>query len=228
MSDVFSIVVLAGLAAFILFQFWRVLGRKTGSERARPNPYAARENLERAGGAERDAPRPAARPAPAAKSADVSSIAPAGSPLAQALTEIELADRSFSAHGFIDGARHAYEMIVMAFSEGDKATLKELLGAEVYKDFVSAIDARAAAGEKLETTFVGLVEAKIVAARLTGRTAEVTMRFVSEIIRARRNANGAIVEGDPTAVQRVTDVWTFARDTRSSDPNWELVGTASE
>ncbi|NWG45647.1 MAG: Tim44 domain-containing protein [Alphaproteobacteria bacterium] len=228
--NVFSILILALLAGFILYQFWRVLGRRTGSERARPNPYAAREKVEHAGAAEGERVRPVGAPPATGRTekAPVTSVAPAGSPLAAALTEIELADRGFDVGSFLDGARQAYEMIVMAFSEGDRATLRDLLADDLYEDFASAIAARESAGESLETTFVGLVEAKITAARMEGSVAEITLRFVSEIIRSRRNANGAVVEGDPTSVQRVTDVWTFARDTRAGDPNWLLVETASE
>lgn len=230
-EDLISILILALFAGFIAFQFWRVLGRRTGNERARPNPYAARENVE---GAVKSRNHDA-RPLPEARAGgeraiedEIARIAPAGSPLAQALTEIQLADRTFDPEGFLDGARGAYEMIVMAFSEGDRATLKPLLAEDVFEGFAGAIEAREREGHSVDTAFVGLNDVKIVDAAMENRVAEITVRFVSEIIRTVRNADGAVIEGDPNTIQRITDVWTFARDTRSADPNWQLVATQSE
>lgn len=227
--DFLSIVILAALALFIITRLVSILGRRTGSERARPTPLGHADKFERVGGQDNVIQLPgrgsgAEEPLETA----ITDVAPEGSPLAQALTEIQIADRTFDPGQFVEGARGAYEMIVEAFSAGDKSALKPLLGAEVFDGFASVIDARAAAGQTVETTFIGFEEARIVDAALESRTAEVTMRFVSEIVRCVKNENGAIIEGDPNAVNRVVDIWTFARDTRSADPNWHLVGTASE
>ena len=75
---------------------------------------------------------------------------------------------------------------------------------------------------------IGFEASDISAAALQGSIAQVTVRFVSEQINVLRNAEGQIVDGNPNEVQKVIDLWTFRRDTKSSDPNWQLVKTESE
>jgi predicted lipid-binding transport protein (Tim44 family) len=118
-------------------------------------------------------------------------------------------------------------MIARAYADGDRAALKPLLGADVYASFDSAITAREKAGHKVDFSFVGLKQASLEEAGLRDRIAEVTVRFVSELISATRDAAGAVIEGAAGVVREVTDVWTFARDTRSSDPNWKLIATSA-
>ena len=166
-------------------------------------------------------------PAPATSSATLDKVAPEGSALNDALRQILSVDRSFDPQGFLQGARGAYEMIVSAFAAGDRKTLKNLLSKDVYEGFVAAISDRESRGETIESTFVGIDKADIVEAALKGSTAQVTVRFRSELISATRDRDGAIVDGDPNAVSDVTDIWTFARDTTSRDPNWRLVATES-
>jgi predicted lipid-binding transport protein (Tim44 family) len=154
-------------------------------------------------------------------------LLPAGSALAQGIAQIRQVDRDFTADAFLGGAKVAHEMIAKAFAEGDRRTLKPLLSDDVYRGFDDAISARERQGAKVEFSFVGLKAATLEDAGLRGRLAEVTVKFVSELISATRDAAGAVIEGAAGAVREVTDVWTFARDTRSSDPNWKLVATAS-
>jgi predicted lipid-binding transport protein (Tim44 family) len=154
-------------------------------------------------------------------------FAEAGSKLARALEEIARADAGFSPKQFLDGARIAYEMIVGAFAEGDRRTLKNLLSSEVYEGFSRALDEREQRGEKLESNFIGIEKANIADAALEGRRASVTVRFVSQLITATRNREGAVVDGDPKRVREVTDIWTFIRDVTFSDPNWKLGATES-
>ena len=118
-------------------------------------------------------------------------------------------------------------MIVNAFAASDTATLRPLLSDEVFENFDSAIKARAKAKHTLETTVVGLRSAEIIEAELQGRIALVTVKIVSEQVNVTRDADGTVVEGDPTAVAVVTDIWTFARNMRARDPNWTLVATRS-
>jgi predicted lipid-binding transport protein (Tim44 family) len=145
--------------------------------------------------------------------------------LATGLDAIAGADAAFDAKHFIAGARAAYEMIVNAYAEGDRRTLKGLLAREVYDGFDAAISEREKRGETVENRFVSVDEAEITQAELRGRTAQITVRFHSQLVSATRDKNGNVVDGSAERVSDVTDIWTFARDTSSRDPNWKLVAT---
>lgn len=234
-DDVITIIFLV-LAVVVFLRLRSVLGRRTGHERPPFDPYSSQE---RENGADPATPgddnviplpgqgTPQAGTAPATSSATLDKVAPEGSALNDALRQILSVDRSFDPQGFLQGARGAYEMIVTAFAAGDRKTLKNLLSKDVYEGFVAAISDRESRGETIESTFVGIEKAEIVEAALKGSTAQVTVRFRSELISATRDRDGAIVDGDPNAVSDVTDIWTFARDTTSRDPNWRLVATES-
>jgi predicted lipid-binding transport protein (Tim44 family) len=218
-----DIIILAALAGFIIWRLWGALGRREGHE----NPTDAfggrgAPSSERTGG-DNVVPLPETRDMRGP--ADLGAFAEEGSDLAHGLTEVRLADRTFDPSGFLGGARQAYEMIVTAFAAGDRAELKPLLSDEVYDDFDHALRAREAEGQRVDMTFIGLDEAELTAAGTRGRMAEVTVKFVSEIVSYTKNADGVVIEGDPTTQRKVTDVWTFARDTSSTDPNWLLVTT---
>jgi predicted lipid-binding transport protein (Tim44 family) len=118
-------------------------------------------------------------------------------------------------------------MIVTAYAEGDRKALKQLLSREVYDGFVSAIGQREARGEKMEFKFVGIDKADITDAALKGGTAQITIKFLSKLISATHDKDGKVIDGDPVHVSDVTDIWTFARDVASRDPNWKLVATES-
>jgi predicted lipid-binding transport protein (Tim44 family) len=147
------------------------------------------------------------------------------SPLGQSLTGLMRADPGFDPNHFLDGAKAAYEMIVMAFAQGDEATLTQLLGSDVYDGFQRAIRERETRGEKVESSLVGIDKADIIEAEIKSRTAYVTVKFVSELISVTRDPQGEVVEGDPKKVREVTDIWTFARDVSSKNPNWKLAAT---
>lgn len=216
-SQLLFLVVIAMVAGVILFRLYSVLGRRTGHERPPrqfPLPGAASKTK-----TDNVVPLPVPQRAIEAQPSD---------PVAQGIAAIGRADRNFDKDHFIGGARHAYELIVTAFAAGDRATLKPLLSAEVYEAFDSGVKAREERHEKVDFTFVGFKNLSIVHAEMKGRTAEVTMSFQAQYISATKDANGAVIEGDPKAVRDVTDLWTFARDTRSSDPNWALVATHGE
>ena len=152
-------------------------------------------------------------------------VAEAGTPLAAGLDAIIGADANFDYKHFLTGARAAYEMIVNAFAEGDRRTLKNLLSREVYEGFEAAISEREKRGETVESRFVSIDNAEITAAELRGRTAQLTVRFHSKLVSATRDKNGNVIDGNAEKVTDVTDVWTFARDLSSRDPNWKLVAT---
>src|SRR5262249_55876581 len=152
---------------------------------------------------------------------------PEGSSLSDALKAVVAADKTFDPDQFLAGARAAYEMILTAFAEGDRRALRQLLSREVYDGFVAAISDREKKEQTIDFTFVGIDKAEITDAALKGGTAQITVRFLSHLISATKDKAGAVVEGDPTHVADVTDLWTFARDTTSRDPNWKLVATES-
>ena len=171
--------------------------------------------------------------APLAPSADVApadrwkGIAEPGTPLAAGLDAIVAQDSSFDPRHFISGARSAYEMIVLAFANGDRRALKDLLSSEVYESFEAVIKDREKHEQKTETRFVSIDKAELVGAEARDKAAQLTVRFVSQMISVTRDKAGTIVDGNPDKVADITDVWTFARDTSSRDPNWKLVGTGS-
>lgn len=229
------------VAALIFLNLRSVLGKRTGSEKPPYDPFSRRDS-------ERPVPTPSddgkvitlprrttvAAPADVATAPvdnryeEIDGFAPPATELNAALRKIFDADPSFNPRQFVDGARAAYEMVVMAFADGDRKTLKNLLSNEVYEGFNSAIADREKAGEKVKSTFVGIEKADMVAATIEGTEVTITMKMVSQLISATYNAAGEVVEGNAETVAEVKDQWTFARDTRSRDPNWKLVSTQSE
>jgi predicted lipid-binding transport protein (Tim44 family) len=235
--DIYSLLFLV-LAVVIFLRLRNVLGRRTGNERPPYDPYAT-PGAKRSGAPQSNEPvvalpRGASGRAPMAETsvpsvedieARLGGHAPKDSVLRKSLTELLRVDTSFDPVHFLDGAKSAYEMIVMAFADGDEAVLKELLGSDVYDGFEGAIRERERRGEKVESTLVGINKADIIEAEVKNRTAYVTVKFVSELISVTRDAEGEVVEGDPKKVREVTDIWTFARETASRNPNWRLVAT---
>jgi len=222
----FDIIILAMIAGFLILRLRRVLGRRDGHEGGFPDPFHNREQGEKENGDDDNIvhlPDRTDHPADDAPMLDID----ASDPAAAGLTQIRVADPAFSPDGFVEGAKMAFEMILNGFSSGDRKTLKGLLSPDVYKNFDEAITERERAGEVLEDTLVGIRSAKIVEATMDGHHSIVTVKFVSEQISALRDAEGNIIDGNPNEVIDVTDFWTFSRDTRSSDPNWTLIGTES-
>jgi predicted lipid-binding transport protein (Tim44 family) len=219
-----EIVLFAMVAGFLILRLRSVLGRRTGNERRRPDPISARTAAEESRERDTVVPLPE-RPRPTAPGESAPSVANAGA--LSGIAQIRSVDRSFDSSGFVTGARRAFEMIVESFASGDSNGLRPLLSDEVFAQFDGAIRARSEAGHSLTTTLVGIREAEIVDAGLEGKTAQVTVKFVSEQINVTRDREGRVVDGDPSAVATVTDIWTFARNTASRDPNWVLVATRS-
>jgi predicted lipid-binding transport protein (Tim44 family) len=228
--DIYTIIFLA-LAVFIFLRLRSVLGQRTGRERPPYDPYSARDVR----GATNDnvvtLPGRTAAEAPQkpAETPELNErwkgVAETGSAVAAGLDAIAAEDKTFDAKHFVTGSRAAYEMIVLAFAEGDRRNLKNLLSREVYEGFDAAIREREAKGETVETRFVSIDKSEITAAELRGRMAQITLRFLSQLISVTRDRSGAVIEGNPEKVTDVTDVWTFARDVTSRDPNWKLVAT---
>lgn len=217
-SSLIQIVILAGIALFLVLQLRRVLGTREGFE----------------------APKDQMKPVPQSQSArrqfevieggpdqDIADYVDPDSDTGKALAQMKVAEPSFNVSEFTGGAKGAYEMILMAFENGDVDTLRDFLSDDVYESFLGAVSAREDEGLKIDANFIGVRETKLVDADFNEdtREAEVTMRFVGELTSVVRNAAGEVIEGDDTEVKRQRDVWTFARTMGSDDPNWKLVAT---
>jgi predicted lipid-binding transport protein (Tim44 family) len=224
MSDGFAyldIIFFAMVAAFIAFRLRNVLGRKMGNERRRADPIL------------RPAPEPAAVPRgerqqPAEEAADeaAAQVGVTDPAVKAGLAAIRLADPSFRPDTFLQGAKAAFGMVVEAFGRGDRPGLSPLLSERLQGEFGRAIEERERNGHVLTSELVSVRTADITAASMRGTRARVSVRFASEQINVTRDAAGAVVDGDPKQVAEVLDLWTFERDTRSKDPNWEVVETA--
>lgn len=216
-----EIIIFAMIAVFLVHRLRSVLGRRTGEERRRPNPFSAPEE---ATALDNVIPLPTrARPeraeAPADRDEPLS--------LAARLDRIRELDPSFDEKGFLGGARAAFEMIVAAFAAGDQRALRPLLADDVFRNFAQAIVDRQAAGETLETRIEAVRDVDVADARVQGTNVFLTVRFVSDQINVTRDGRGEVVDGDPRHPLETVDVWTFSRDARSRDPNWLLVETRS-
>lgn len=154
-------------------------------------------------------------------------IAAAPESLRQGLEDIRRADPTFNPIDFVAGAKIAFDMILTAFAEGDTRTLQPLLGQDVFDSFAAAIEDRRRHGHRLRTTLVGITHVEIADAELKGKQALVTLKITSEQTDVTEDAAGQVIEGDPARVDTLIDLWTFARDTGSRDPNWQLVATQS-
>jgi predicted lipid-binding transport protein (Tim44 family) len=241
----YDIILIGLVAVFLILRLRSVLGKRTGNERppARdpftpPAPPTATPRVGDRGdapasqGNDNVVPLPTAN-APAPRQSSATS-GPGGiratvMPTASAgVAAIRAADPGFEPIGFTGGARAAFTTIVEAFAKGDTAALRPLLDGPTFSSFESAIRGRVERKEKGETTLIGFEASDVAAAELQGANASVTVRFVSEQINVLRNADGQIIDGNPNEVQKVIDLWTFCRDTKSSDPNWLLIKTESE
>lgn len=230
----FDIILFAAIAAFLVLRLRSVLGKRTGHQQ-RPgssDPFRRQgqgEEAKQKQEQDKVVPLPErGRPEEAVTDEELKAAAErAETPLSAGLTQIKLADQSFDEEQFLQGARGAFEMIVDAYARGDSKELRPLLSNDVFQDFDGAIKERQKAKQTLDTTLVNIGSAEIVEAELQGRTAFVTVKFVSEQINVLRDAKDDVIDGDPDAVTEVTDIWTFARNTRSRDPNWTLVATRS-
>jgi len=220
-SDMIELLVLIALAAVVLYRLKSVIGTRTGHE----GPPA---RMRRGPGAPERGPGPVAVPDPIADEDDERpSSVPVGS--REAIEAIRRIEPGFDVSEFLGGARGAYEMILMAYEESDRDTLRSLLAPDVFKAFEQGIAAREAEGLRVEARFIGVREAELVEVGFEPdtRIADVTVRFVGELITAVRDADNRIVEGDPNDVRRQSDTWTFSREMGSVDPNWLLTGTGN-
>ena len=225
MSDGFQaldIILFAMIAAFLVLRLRSVLGKRTGHEK-RP-PDGATESRRESHSDDNVVELPD-------RNIDTSDpvfedIDP-DDPIAAGLTEVTIADPSFDLETFKGGATAAFEVVVQAFAEGDTKALRGLLNDEVFDNFSTAIEEREKAGEVLETTVISIKNADIIEARINGRTAFIAVKIVSEQVNVTRDKEGVTIDGDENQITDITDLWTFARNTRARDPSWTLVETRS-
>jgi len=224
-------ILLLAVAVLIILKLRSVLGQRTGRERPPYDPYSAPDAVRNAPSdkvvtlPQRNAE--SARPTePVEGSPDrYAGFVSPGSSVGRGLDAIAAIDKNFDIKQFIAGARAAYEMIVTAYATGDRRSLGGLLEREVYDGFEAVIRQREARGETVETRFVSIDASEIINAQLRGKMAHLTLRFVSQLVSATRNRSGNVIDGSADTVTSVTDIWTFARDVTSRDPNWKLVAT---
>lgn len=231
-----DILFFGAIAVFLVFRLRSVLGKRIGHEQKDARRFADyRLKPDKAGekpanDTRRDDDKVVALPDRTAngdRGGKPEAEPAAAGPVEPGLARIKTADPEFTKDGFLAGAKAAFEMIVAAYAAGDVATLRPLLSSEVFERFKTAIDQRRKAGETLSTTLVGIKSAEIIEAGLQDRTASLTVKFVSEQVNVTTDAAGKVVDGDASQVTTVTDIWTFARNTRARDPNWSLVATRS-
>ena len=225
-GSIFEIVILAMVALYLVWKLGSVLGRRTGDEQQRQDAVtlSKKPNGTAKGTGDKDKVVPiSGRKEPAISAGTITTKAEPGVELG--IAQIRAADGSFDPTGFAKGAGAAFQMIVAAFAEGDTGSLRPLLSDDLYDEFSEAIRARLASGDSMENRIEALKSSEIVDARMEGRTAFVTVKFLSSQINVVRNAEGEVTDGDPDKAIEVTDLWTFARNTRATDPNWTLVET---
>ena len=217
-SAVIQLLVLAGVALFLILRLRNVLGTREGFEKptlpreAQAGPRPARPDFEVIeGGPDRD----------------ITDHVAEGTAAAEALARMKAAEPSFNVSEFLDGAKQAYEMILMAFERGDLRSVKPFLSDDVHEAFATVVDARADQGLTVEASFVGVREVTLTDATFdeATRIGEVTVKFVGELTSVVRDSQGDVVEGNPSEIKRQRDVWTFAREMGADDPNWQLVAT---
>ncbi len=215
-SAVIQLLVLAGIAVFLILRLRSVLGTREGYERP-PEPLPGANAPNRRGfdvieGGADD---------------DITDHVSAGSPQAKALAEMKRIEPDFNVGEFLQGARGAYEMILMGFEQGNMDDLVPFLSRDVFESFDEVVQLREREGLKVEANFVGVREVELADATFDSARseAEITVRFVGELTSVVRDRDGKIVEGDPNTIKRQRDVWTFAREMGSDNPNWKLVAT---
>ncbi len=216
-SPMLQLLVLAGIAVFLILRLRNVLGTREGFEKP---PVMEPGPSERVGG-------PALEVIEGGPDYDITDHVPEDSEAAKALAEMKRLEPSFNVSDFLGGGRGAYEMIVMGYEEGNLAEIQPFLSEEIYESFVDGVAAREDQGLTIEANFIGVREMELVDATLDPETneAEMTIRFVAELTSAVRDRGGDIIEGSTTDVKKQKDTWVFARIMGSDDPNWLLVST---
>jgi predicted lipid-binding transport protein (Tim44 family) len=209
----FDIIIFAMLAGYLVFQLRRVLGRRADQEKPRENVSSSKQDTL----PENDSVVPF-------KEED-DNIGSVSTDPVSGLTMLRRIDQNFNDKEFIDGSKSAFSWIVTAFAKGEISKLKPLLSANLWKSFEKAIQRRVSDGEILETTIVSFKSVLINDATINDANVNLTVEFVSDQVKVLRGRDEKILEGNPDVIETITDLWTFNRDVKSSNPNWILVKT---
>ena len=214
-SSIIQLLVLAAIAVFLILRLRSVLGTREGFEK----PPVSTDGPSRT--------RPEFDVIDGGPDHDIVDHVEDGSSSAKALAAMKMAEPGFMVGSFLEGSRGAYEMILMAFENGDLSEVRDFLSDELAEAFQTVIDDRNEKGLTIEANFVGVREVSLKEAEFNRETGEgeVTVRFIGELTSVVKDANGEVVEGDATEIKRQKDVWTFARTMGAADPNWQLVAT---
>jgi len=215
-SAIIQLLVLAGIAVFLILRLRNVLGTREGFEKP---PVQAPQEARKG--------RPDLEVIEGGPDRDITDHVDGDSDAAKALAAMKLVEPDFSVSEFLEGARGAYEMILMAFERGEIDSIALFLGEEVHQTFVDVVGEREDQGLTIEANFIGVRELTLTDATFDEnlREAEITVKFVGELTSAVRDASGEIIEGNPNDIKRQKDSWTFAREMGANDPNWRLVAT---
>ena len=213
---IIEIVILAMIAAFLGLRLYSVLGRRAEHEEESVPLRFDQADGEQAQGQPRTTAPPSQQPF---RPREFSGLPRA---VDQGLQDISTADREFDLFRFIDGARSAYGIVLEAFWQGDRETLKELCDSDVYAGFAGAIDAREAAGEKLDNRLVRIEQVEVHSADLDGRIARVALLFQADIAAVTYDKDGNVIAGSLDDAVESRDIWTFSRDVTSANPDWVL------
>lgn len=214
-SPLIQLLVLAGIAIFLILRLKSVLGTREGFEKP-PVPNQSAKSS-----------RPDFEVIEGGSDHDITDHVDPDSDAAKELAAMKRVEPGFSLTDFIQGARGAYEMIVMGFERGNLDEIQPYLAEDVFETFVSVVSDREDKGLKITAEFIGIRETRVQEVnfdRATNR-AEITMRFVGELTSVVRDEGGDIIEGSETTAKRQKDSWTFARTMGEDDPNWLLVAT---
>ena len=225
-SDNIELIILAVIAAFIIFQLRKVLGSRSGydgSDEEDRGTFERRQDKE-------DNVVPIRRDQPRGEDTETQEAPPSigvkkDSPFYDVLCQIRDIDRSFTVDIFLDGAEYAYGMILEAFWTGNKSDLRNMLNKDVFSQFDKVVDDMKASNHHFENKLMDVERIDLEDVSLTGSMAEITVKYTSHMILCTKDEENRIISGDVTEPVRVTDIWTFCRDVKSSDPNWTLVAT---
>ena len=215
-SPILQLLVLAGIAVFLILRLKNVLGTRDGFE-APPTPRPVGSSKK----------RPEFEVIEGGPDADITDHVDADSDAAKALARMKYVEPSFGVGEFLQGARGAYEMILMGFERGDLASIRGFLSDEVYETLAGVVEAREKQGLTIEAEFIGIRELALHDAKFDNatNTAELSVKFVGELTSVVRDSGGDIVEGEEGKAKRQKDIWTFERVMGTNDPNWLLVAT---
>jgi len=217
-----DIIIFAAVAVFLFVRLWSVLGQRDDDERQRPNPFVSPPQTHDDEDVMVLPDRAKALPSP-----QITAEGHAAASLAGVMDQIRTLDPSFDEKVFLQGARAAFTRVVEAFAQGDLSRVARILAPSVHDGFQQAIEARRTAGETLESRVDRVTGADVVKARLEGSRAILTVEFVSNQINITRDAKGNVISGTPGKAEEIRDMWVFARDMKSPDPNWQLIETQS-